>query len=303
MDRVYAHAVVAHLVVEVRGERKARVARKGDDVAAADALSAADVGFRKVAVRGFVTVAVVDDHRQAVCGISGCHVAHHAVGRGEDARTLGNGVIDTLMRLQGLVEGVYAHAVGGREQRELLVDYGLDRRNAVAVAACGIDTLLQGQVGGVQACELLLHVGDTVAEFALETAGRAVHDLLVGEALLLLVFRVEVVGIRFEEDAEDAAVALPEVVEDGLQGVVTLREVLVFALEPVRGVLHLVFDRCVEEDRETDIIKHDHSDPYEQMDRHTDDPLPAAAAFAEFCEIFLSGHVNTFRSWSPAGSP
>ena len=117
VDRVDAHAVVAHLVVEVGRQRKARVARTGDDVAAAHVFSLLDMNLRQMAVGGFVAVAVVDDDGPARRGVAVGEVAHRAVGRGEDARTLGNGVVDALVGLQRAVEGMDAHAVGGRQQR------------------------------------------------------------------------------------------------------------------------------------------------------------------------------------------
>ena len=61
MDRIDAHAVVPHLVMQVGCDRKSRVARKSDDVAATDLLPAADIDRQQVTVRGFVTVAVIDD--------------------------------------------------------------------------------------------------------------------------------------------------------------------------------------------------------------------------------------------------
>ena len=82
---------------------------------------------------------MVDDDGAALRGAARGDVADHAVGRSEDARTFGDGVIDSLMGLQGLVEGVYAHAVGGGQQGELLVDDGLNRGDVVASAADGVD--------------------------------------------------------------------------------------------------------------------------------------------------------------------
>ena len=233
VDRVDAHAVQPHLVVEVGRERKARVAREGDDLAAAHALALADVDLREVAVRGFVAVAVVDHDRLPRRGVAQRHVAHHAVGRGEDARPLGDGIVHALVRLQGLVEGVYAHAVRGREQRQLLVYHGLDGRDVVAAAARRVDERLQVEVRGVQLVEPLLHVGDPFAQFELEPPRRTVEDVFVGDGLPAFVFRIEVVGIRFEEDAEDVAVALGEVVHDGRQRVVPLGEGGVFAAQAV----------------------------------------------------------------------
>ena len=136
MDRIDAHAVVPHLVMQVGCDRKSRVARKSDDVAATDLLPAADIDRQQVTVRGFVTVAVIDDDGAARRRARG-DLLHAAVRRGEDARTFGHRVIDALMGLQGAVEGVDAHAVGGGEQRELLVDNGLYGRNPVAAVAEG----------------------------------------------------------------------------------------------------------------------------------------------------------------------
>ena len=59
------------------------------------------------------------------------------------------------MRLQRLVERVDAHAVGGCEQRQLLVDHGLDRGDVVAPAARRVDARLQFEVRGVERFELV----------------------------------------------------------------------------------------------------------------------------------------------------
>ena len=207
------------------------------------------------------------------------------------------------MRLQRLVEGVDAHSVGGREQRELLVDDGLYRGNPVAVASGRVDALLQGEIGIVELSEPSLHVGHAVAQFAFEAACRAVHDLLVGQALLPFVLRVEVVGVRLEKNAEHAAVARREVLHDRLQRVVTLRERRVFAAQAVRRVLHLVFERRVEEEREADVVEYGGSQPHEQVDRRAGDALFAAAAFAQACQILLPGHLRAFRNWFRADFP
>ena len=60
VDRVHAHAVVADFVMEVGRQRKARVARKGDDVAAAHLLALADVDLREVVVRRSMTTVCPD---------------------------------------------------------------------------------------------------------------------------------------------------------------------------------------------------------------------------------------------------
>ena len=142
-----------------------------------------------------------------------------------------------------------------------------------------------------------------LAQFALQTASRTIDDLLVGDALPLFVLRVEVVGIGLEERAENAAVAFGEVLEYDRERVVTLREGLVFAAQAVGRVLHLRLERGVEEDREADVVEHGGPQPHEQVDGRADDALLAAAPAAQAFEIFLSGHVSTFRNWSPGGSP
>ena len=135
-------------------------------------------------------------------------------------------------------------------------------------------------------------------------ACRATDDLLVGGSLLPFDLRIEVVGFGFEEDAEDVSVALFEVAEDAGQGVVTQFETPVLVAEQVGGVLHLVLERGVEEDREPDVVEHGGSEPYEEVYGCADDALFAAFASAEAFEILFSGHVvNTFRSWFRAGFP
>ena len=206
------------------------------------------------------------------------------------------------MRLQGLVEGVDAHAVGGRQQRELLVDHRLDRGDAVAVAARGVDARLQGEVRVVQSDQPLLHVGHALAQFALQTASRTIDDLLVGDALPLFVLRVEVVGIGLEERAEDAAVAFGEVLEYDRERVVTLREGLVFAAQAVGRVLHLRLERGVEEDREADVVEHGGPQPHEQVDGRAAGAGVRDLSFRS-CQYFsklVSRRFSISRSYSSA---
>ena len=234
-----------------------------------------------MAVRGFVAVAVVDHYGLALRRVALRRVAHHAVGRGEDARTLGDGVIHALMRLQRLVEGVDAHAVGGCEQRQLLVDHGLDRGDVVAPAARRVDARLQFEVRGVERFELSFHFAHPLAQFAFELTRRAAHDLFVGRTLPLFVLRVEIVRLRLEEDAENVAVAFRKVSQNGRERVVPGGQRLVFAAQAVGRVLHLVFERRVEEDREAHVVEHRHPQPHEKVDRGADDPLLAPPAPAQ----------------------
>ena len=207
------------------------------------------------------------------------------------------------MRLQGLVEGVDAHAVGGREQRQLLVDDRLDRGDVVASAARRVDETLQFEVGAVEFVQLLLHRRDPFAQFAFELARRTADDLLVGRRLAPFGLRIEVVGLRFEKRAEDAAVAVVEIAEDHLQRIVTLCQFGVFAAQAVGRVFEPVFERRVEEDREPQIVEHRHPQPHESVDRGADDALLAAFAPAELFEILFPCHLTAFRNWFRACSP
>ena len=97
VDRIDAHTVVAYLVVKVRGERKTRIATQCDDVAATDRRAALDIYLAQVAVRRGVAVAVIDNERLTRSRVAQSHLTHATIGRGEDSRALGNGIINTLM--------------------------------------------------------------------------------------------------------------------------------------------------------------------------------------------------------------
>ena len=126
MDRIDAHSVAAYLVMQMRSQRQSGVARQGDDVAPPHPLSASHADAAQMRIEGFVPAAVVDDDRLAGGAVAQRHFLDRPVGRSEDARTFGNGVVDALMRAQHLLERIDTHAVGGGEQRQLLVDDRLD---------------------------------------------------------------------------------------------------------------------------------------------------------------------------------
>ncbi len=149
----------------------------------------------------------------------------------------------------------------------------------------------------VQLVEPRLHFGHAFAQLAFETARRTVEDVFVGGGLLAFVFRVEVVGIRFEEDAEDVAVALREVVHHRRQRVVSLDEGRVFAAQAVGRVLELVLDGRVEEQREPDVVEHGDARPYEEMDRRAYDVLFAALTLAKPFQVLFFRPYVTFSKF------
>ena len=207
------------------------------------------------------------------------------------------------MRLQGFVEGVYAHAVGGCEQCQLLVDDRLDCRDVVASAACRVDEALQFEVGVVELVQLLFHCRDPFAQFAFELARRTADDLFVGCRLVLFILRVEVVRLGFEKGAENAAVAVGEVAEDHLQRIVTLCQFGIFAAQAVGRMFELVLERRIEEDRKSQVVERRHAQPHESVDRGADNALLAAFAPAELFEILFPCHLTAFRNWYRACSP
>ncbi len=276
--------------MEVGGQRETRVARAGDDVAAPHLLSLADVDLRQVAVRGFVAVAVVDDHRAARGRVAFQHVAHRAVGRGEYARPLGDGVVDALVRLERLVERVEAHAVGGCQQGKLFVDDGLDGRYVVACRPGRIDQRLQVVVGVVEFFEPPFQFFGALPQVAFELARRVLDECFVAGVFAASDFGFRFVGVRLEEDAEHVAVAFREVVQHHRQRIVACRQRLVFVAQPVGRVLEHVFERRVEEERESRVVDHRHTRPHEELHRPADDALAAALVPAEFFKVFFAGH-------------
>ena len=276
--------------MQVGCDRKARVARKSDDVAATDLLPAAYIDRQQVTVRSFVTVAVVDDDGTARCGARG-DLLHAAVRRGEDARTFGHRIIDALMGLQGAVEGMDAHAVGGGKQRELLVDNGLYGRNPVAAVADRIQQTLQFEVRFVELGQRRFGLSDLLFEFQDDLTVGFVQQAFVRCEPLGFIFGVEIVRIGFEKDVEDVAVAFGNIFHHRAQRVVAGFEPGVFAPQLIGGVLELVFDGRVEEEREPDVVEDGCAEPHQYVKRDADRLLFGRARCGVFDRSAGSCHV------------
>ena len=111
------------------------------------------------------------------------------------------------MGLQGAVEGMDAHAVGGGKQRELLVDNGLYGRNPVAAVADRIQQTLQFEVRFVELGQRRFGLSDLLFEFQDDLTVGFVQQAFVRCEPLGFIFGVEIVRIGFEKDVEDVAVA------------------------------------------------------------------------------------------------
>ena len=253
-------------------------------------------------IEGFVPAAVVDDDRLAGGAVAQRHLLDRPVGRSEDARTFGNGVVDALMRAQHLLERIDTHAVGGGEQRQLLVDDRLDGRYPVAVGAAvdrrchavvGVRQIGDGALGGVEPSgELLLQLDSRLRQQPF------VEIPAVGGVLLL-----EIVGIGLEEDVEDVAVARDDVLHDAIQRVVPPGERRVLPSQPVGRVFEPVLHRRVEEDREGEVVEHGGARPDEELDDDARDVVPECLAAADFGYVSAVGHgVNRFP-WLFRASP
>ena len=132
---------------------------------------------------------------------------------------------------------------------------------------------------------------------------RSVQDLFVAGGPLRAVFALEIVGVRLEEDAEDVAVALGDVVRHGQQRVVAGLQQLVLRAQPVGRVLELVLHGGVEEEREARVVEQRHAQSREQVHHGAYRALFAASAAPQSDEIFLAGHLRGFRSWFRASGP
>ena len=206
------------------------------------------------------------------------------------------------MRAEHLLERIDTHSVGGREQRQLLVDDGLDGRYPVAVGAAadrfGHAVVRALQVGGSAfggvepLCELLLQLG-----------GRLRQQPFVEVPAVRGILLLEIVGIGLEEDVKDVAVARHDVLHHAAERVVALGERLVLASQPVGRMLEAVLHRRVEEDREGEIIEHGGPGPYEKLDDDARDIVPECLTAADFGYVSTVGHgINRFP-WSFRASP
>ena len=106
------------------------------------------------------------------------------------------------------------HAVGARQQGELLVDDRLDGRYVVAAGAHRVDLRLERLIGRVEFVEPLFEPPDAAAQVLPELPGGLAYEFFVAGVPLAADFALRFVGLRLEHDAEDVAVALFEVVQN-----------------------------------------------------------------------------------------
>ena len=168
--RVYSHTVVAHLVVEVWRKRKSRIARKGDDVAALHSLTAFCLHTLQMAIGCGVAISVVEHDGYARGRVLALDLLDNAIGSGKYASALGYHIIDTLMRLQCAVEWVHQRTVGGGQKGELVVGYGLDRWNVVALCAHLGKSLIESGIALLECACLALEIVERGLENILHLA-------------------------------------------------------------------------------------------------------------------------------------
>ena len=145
---------------------------------------------------------------------------------------------------------------------------------------------------------------DALAQVMLELARGAADEFFVAGDMLVVGFALGLVGIRFEQGAEDVAVALRKVVQNQCERIVALREHGVFAAQVVGGVFEHVFHRRVEKKRESQVVEHGDTGPHEELGREPDELLSALLAPLQFFPYFLLvGHATKFRSWFRGCAP
>ena len=108
-----------------------------------------------------------------------------------------------------------------------------------------------------------------VAHLAYHFAVGLFEKTLVQFEPLLLVLRVEIVRFGFEQNAENIAVALDDIVENHAQRVVTGFEFVVLLPQLIRRVAQSVFGRRVEQHREDDIVQYGDAQPRQQFREQT----------------------------------
>ena len=113
-------------------------------------------------------------------------------------------------------------------------------------------------------------MSDLLFEFQDDLTVGFVQQAFVRCEPLGFIFGVEIVRIGFEKDVEDVAVAFGNIFHHRAQRVVAGFEPGVFAPQLIGGVLELVFDGRVEEEREPDVVEDGCAEPHQYVKRDAD---------------------------------
>ena len=148
-------------------------------------------------------------------------------------------------------------------------------------------------------------LSDLLFEFQDDLTVGFVQQAFVRCEPLGFIFGVEIVRIGFEKDVEDVAVAFGNIFHHRAQRVVAGFEPGVFAPQLIGGVLELVFDGRVEEEREPDVVEDGCAEPHQYVKRDADRLLFGRARCGVFDRSAGSCHVirRRYRGWAPASVP
>ena len=212
------------------------------------------------------------------------------------------------MGRETFVKRVDAHAVGGGEQRELLVDDGLYGRDVVEPVLERVGGLFERCEGEKLLAAAFLERAEFFEEKLAELLVRLGQQLFLSLPLLFFEIGIEIIGVRLEQGSEHAPVPVDDVHQHLLYRVVASAERVVLLPEHSGRMLHFVFQRRVEKDRERKVVEYGHSGPRECVN-HTAQKffleilallLPAGHEVLEAGRSAILAHgLIPFHRWSP----